>query len=78
MEPRKGAQGHMGREKTKEEDDVFSLPIILCSSTSRAAMCYIKTTGDESATALYFLLFTLPDDAVDRRKLGVKQITIQK
>ena len=21
MEPRKGAQGHMGREKTKEEDD---------------------------------------------------------
>ena len=24
MEPRKGAQGHMGREKTKEEDVVFS------------------------------------------------------
>ena len=21
MEPRKGVQGHMGREKTKEEDD---------------------------------------------------------
>ena len=25
-------------------------PIILCSSTSRAAVCYIKTTGDESGT----------------------------
>ena len=31
-EPRKGAQGE----------------IILCSSTSRAALCYVKTTGDES------------------------------
>ena len=28
------------------------------------------------ATVIYFL--TLPDDAVDRRKLGVKQITIHK
>ena len=26
----------------------FSLPIILCSSTSPSAVCYIKTTGDES------------------------------
>ena len=47
MEPRKGAQGHMGREKRKLLLP-FSLPIILCSSTSRAAVCYIKTTGDES------------------------------
>ena len=28
----------------------FSLPIILCSSTSRAAVWNIKTTGDESGT----------------------------
>ena len=45
----------MGREKAKKEDDAFSLPIVLCSSTSRAAVYYMKTTGDESGFTWYLL-----------------------
>ena len=43
----------MGREKTKGRPRLrpFSLPIILWSFTSRAAVCYTKTTGDESESA---------------------------
>ena len=44
--PRKGAQGEMGREKTKEEDVVFSPSPF--PSSSALPPCYIKTTGDES------------------------------
>ena len=37
MGTKKGAQGEMGREK-----------IIPCSTSSRAAVCFTNTTGDES------------------------------
>ena len=47
--PRKGAQGEMGREKTKEEDDVFTPSPF--PSSSALAPCYIKTTGDVSGIA---------------------------
>ena len=47
MEPRKGAQGHMGREKTKEEDDVFShSPFPLSSVLQLFARCRVLHKDD--------------------------------
>ena len=39
-------------KRISQSSPCSSLPIILCSSTSRSAVCNMKTTGDESVKVL--------------------------